>query len=108
MTREEAIERLIDLGSIIISKNEEDKRYCHAIKLAIKALEQPDLTADQIFTMKEQEYCRGYEDGRKVERELRDDQSEVHYCDRDICLKNDYNGIGCRDCEVTKSQQSRR
>ena len=41
MTKKEAIERLIDMGSIIISKNEEDKRYCHAIKIAIKALEQP-------------------------------------------------------------------
>ena len=36
------------------------------------------------------------------------DDSEVLYCDRDICLRNDYNGIGCGDCEVTKSQQSRR
>lgn len=73
MTREEVIKRLIDLGSIIVSKNEEDKKYCHAIKLAIKALEQPDLTADQIHTMKEQEYMRGYEDGRKVERESWDE-----------------------------------
>ena len=42
MTREEAIERLIDLGSIIISKNKEDRKYCYAIKLAIKALEAQD------------------------------------------------------------------
>ena len=27
------------------------------------------------------------------------------YCDRNICLKNEYNNIGCEDCEVTKSQE---
>ena len=32
-------------------------------------------------------------------------REEPLYCDRDICLRNDYNGIGCGDCEVTKSQQ---
>ena len=28
---------------------------------------------------------------------------EPKYCDRNICLKNEYNGIGCDECEVTKS-----
>ena len=28
------------------------------------------------------------------------------YCDRNICLKNEYNNVGCEDCEVTKSQES--
>ena len=32
-------------------------------------------------------------------------REEPLYCDRDICLRNEYNGIGCGDCEVTKSQQ---
>lgn len=32
-------------------------------------------------------------------------REEPLYCDRDICLHNEYNGIGCEDCEVTKSQQ---
>ena len=27
------------------------------------------------------------------------------YCDRSICLKNEYNNVGCEDCEVTKSQE---
>lgn len=25
------------------------------------------------------------------------------YCDRNICISNEYNGIGCDECEVTKS-----
>ena len=30
---------------------------------------------------------------------------EPKYCDRNICLSNEYNGIGCDECEVTKSHQ---
>ena len=33
-------------------------------------------------------------------------EQEPAYCDRNICLKNEYNGIGCDECEVTKSQES--
>ena len=32
-------------------------------------------------------------------------KNEAKYCDRNICLKNEYNNIGCEDCEVTKSQK---
>ena len=32
-------------------------------------------------------------------------KQEPKYCDRNICLKNEYNGIGCDECEVTKSQE---
>ena len=32
---------------------------------------------------------------------------EPKYCDRNICLRNEYNGIGCDECEVTKSQESK-
>ena len=31
--------------------------------------------------------------------------AEPRYCDRNICLRNEYNGIGCDECEVTKSQE---
>lgn len=31
--------------------------------------------------------------------------AEIKYCDRNICLRNEYNGIGCSECEVTKSQE---
>ena len=30
---------------------------------------------------------------------------EPKYCDRNICISNEYNGIGCDECEVTKSQE---
>ena len=30
---------------------------------------------------------------------------EPKYCDRNICLRNEYNGIGCDECEVMKSQE---
>lgn len=30
---------------------------------------------------------------------------EPKYCDRNICLQNEYKGIGCKDCEVTKSHK---
>ena len=30
---------------------------------------------------------------------------EPRYCDRNLCVSNDYNGIGCEECEVTKSQE---
>lgn len=29
---------------------------------------------------------------------------EPKYCDRNICISNEYNGIGCDECEVIKSQ----
>ena len=32
-------------------------------------------------------------------------KQEPRYCDRNICLKNEYNEIGCDECEVTKSQE---
>ena len=31
-------------------------------------------------------------------------EQEPAYCDRNICLKNEYTDIGCDECEVTKSQ----
>lgn len=30
-------------------------------------------------------------------------EQEPKYCDRNICIQNEYNGIGCVECEVTKS-----
>ena len=32
-------------------------------------------------------------------------KQEPKYCDRNICVSNEYNGIGCNECEVTKSQE---
>jgi len=36
---------------------------------------------------------------------LQEPKTEPKYCDRSICVLNEYNGIGCEDCEVTKSQE---
>ena len=33
-------------------------------------------------------------------------QESEKYCDRNICVLNEYNGIGCDECEVTKSRES--
>lgn len=45
----------------------------------------------------------------QIWQEIKDLQSvnpqEPKYCDRNICIKNEYNGIGCDECEVTKSQE---
>ena len=32
-------------------------------------------------------------------------KNEAKYCDRNICLKNEFNNVGYEDCEVTKSQE---
>lgn len=32
-------------------------------------------------------------------------EKEPKYCDRNICIRNEHNGIGCGECEVTKSQE---
>ena len=60
------------------------------------------------------------ENGKDVERQMELENSyryvkslpsvnpqeiEPKYCDRNICIKNEYNGIGCDECEVTKSQE---
>ena len=45
----------------------------------------------------------GYEFGQKIEPTTKNDSPK--YCDRSICLKNEYNNVGCEDCEVTKSQE---
>jgi len=29
-------------------------------------------------------------------------EQEPKYCDRNICIKNEYNGISCDECEVRK------
>ena len=32
---------------------------------------------------------------------------EPKYCDRNICVSNEYNSIGCDECEITKSQNTK-
>jgi len=42
---------------------------------------------------------------RKIEKLPPVNTQEPKYCDRNICVSNEYNGIGCDECEVTKSQE---
>ena len=32
-------------------------------------------------------------------------EQKPKYCNRNICLRNEYNSIGCDECKVTKSQK---
>ena len=40
-----------------------------------------------------------------VREELPSVNPQPKYCDRNICVSNEYNGVGCDECEVTKSQE---
>ena len=53
------------------------------------------------------EYTRlGFETAIDVVKSLPPiNPQEPKYCDRNICVSNEYNGIGCNECEVTKSQK---
>ena len=44
-------------------------------------------------------YTDGFWDGHKKASE------DIKNCDRNICISNEYNGIGCDECEVTKSRE---
>ena len=74
MTKEEAIKWLKEMRNKYVISDP----YYVSIDMAIKALEQPDLTADQIFAMKEQEYMRGYEDGKQLLLEPCGDDDELY------------------------------
>ena len=41
-------------------------------------------------------------DGMNV---LYGEDEEPRYCDRNICFRNEYNGIECDECEVTKHNE---
>ena len=48
---------------------------------------------------------RGHDNSAYCIRQLPSvNPQEQKYCDRNICVSNEYNGIGCDECEVTKSQ----
>lgn len=58
-------------------------------------------TAVQQTANLEQAHKRGYYEALKM---VEEQQGEKKYCDRNLCLKNEYNGIGCEDCDVMKQQ----
>ncbi len=37
--------------------------------------------------------------------EMVEPQESEKYCDRNICVSNEYNGIGCDECEITKEEE---
>lgn len=53
------------------------------------------------------EYLDGYNNGMKDALEILDKyaEQEPKYCDRNICIKNEYNGIECDECIVNKAEQ---
>jgi len=52
----------------------------------------------------DEHYWKGFSNGIRT-AEWRATKQEPAYCDRNICIKNEYNGVGCDECEVTKSQE---
>ena len=75
MTREEAIEILGELWRYEKTDKYTDSQIREALEKAIEALKNRPI--------------------RECEK----------YCDRNICISNEYNGIGCDECEVTKSRE---
>ena len=63
--------------------------------------------------LKPGDYSNPYEKGEAIVMAIpalkaqdEEQREEPLYCDRDICLRNEYNGIGCEECEVMKSQKN--
>lgn len=100
MTREEAIGHIKDVicenntikPNIVVFEQEKEALY-----MAIKALEQE--------TVSKESYEHEYFLRKEFEIKIAKLEQEPKYCDRNICLKNEYNGISCDECEVTKSQE---
>jgi hypothetical protein len=120
MTREKAIYCLSIHSSTNGSGLCTDEQHNEAKQMAIKALEQEPIEVEA--TKLQMAYNQGFEDCRKAVMDLLSEAGkfsllamvadlasinpqEPKYCDRNICIKNEYNGIGCDECEVTKSQE---
>lgn len=39
-------------------------------------------------------------------KQAKKEKATFKYCDRNICKRNEYNGIGCEDCEVQKNDRT--
>lgn len=90
MTREEFDQYALE-NDLVVWSNEMSER-------AIKALEYDDAKYHEEHG--EVIVDKGlWEDAKKAL------EQEPKYCDRNICLRNEYNGMGCDECEVTKSQE---
>ncbi len=115
MTREEAIRIAQGLITDFKCESETMVEFCN---VAIKSLKQEQKTGpcgdvisrQAVLDKKElveledgqSFYCISPEDVKSLPPV---NPQEPKYCDRNICTKNEYNGIGCNECEVTKSQE---
>ncbi len=117
MTREEAIKYLKEMKDEC-NDTIHKVRYVtkeDALDMAIKALEQEPcddaisrqavIDAIMANNIRENEYNLTSSRIKKAVENLPSVKQEAKYCDRNICIKNEYNGIGCDECEVTKSQE---
>ena len=111
MTREEARKEMIDeleeflVGCGVKGKEKETaesnpdfKKVYEANIMAIQALKYDDAKYHE-------EHGEVIIDKAILEDAKKLLEQESAYCDRNICLRNEYNGIGCDECEVTKSQE---
>lgn len=127
MTREEIISGLkftiemfllnpITGETVAEPMNDMDKTTIDACRGAIELLEQEPcddavsrqavLNAIMANSIRENEYNLTSSRIKKAVENLPPvNPQEPKYCDRNICVSNEYNGIGCDECEVTKSQE---
>lgn len=86
MTNKEAKEKLYMEWQKFLEDNIDYAGISEAYKTAFKALEKEPICPSYGIDCED---CPAY---------------EPKCCDRNICMQNEYNGIGCDECEVTKSQ----
>jgi len=94
MSREEAIANLnmISVAFVEPVTKEQRKLIDDTFDMAIQALENHD-------TFMKYAYSQGKHDA------LSQEPTEKPMCDRNICISNEYNGIGCDECIVNKVEQ---
>lgn len=134
MTREEAINDLKDfIDTYLTCHGEEDTIAVsldnvdvEALDMAIKALEQNESAEEwyKLFVEKLEQEPSGDLISRQavidaceqsinileaVDRimDLPSVEQEPKYCDRNICIQNEYNGIGCDECNVSNGDVKR-
>lgn len=112
MTNEQAIENIQTIKELYTWSSGADE----ALEMAIQALQEQsgDAISREVFEqviwerdvaiaeVKELGYRFGEKPPMGIWKVI---EQEPAYCDRNICLKNEYSDIGCEDCEVTKSQE---
>ena len=111
MSREEAIKNI----QFILNHLNKDSKTAQSFVVAIEALSQkPCEDAISRQVIKEQMIKYGFNAPDMTVTEFVEDlppvnpqEIELKYCDRNICIKNEYNGISCDECEVTKSQEQK-